>query len=306
MTQLFQKLKSLLQFRRMNRPDESPINRILQKRFLQLRNADPETDRQWLRVQHAITEGQAKAATIKSRPIPRFALAAAMVTVALMGTFAYLTLLRPSYETFATRKGEQKQIVLDDGSEVTLSYTTELLVPELRPSKPRRMSLTGEAFFRVRQNDTPFIVSTQYADIEVVGTEFNLRAREDGLEVAVIEGIVRVRAVKNGKDSTLLLTQHHMAICPHDDFPRRVGTIPSPEYPGWMHGKLFLNKTSFLTASREIEMRFDITILIEDRNVRSGIITGILDAKTPESAITALCELVGKRYTHDGQSYTIY
>ncbi len=306
MTHLFQKLKSLLPFRRMDRWDESTINRALQKRFLRIHTADPGTDRQWLRLQQAIAESQAKAARIQSRSIPRFAIATAMVTVAMIGTLAYLTLLRPSYETFATRKGEQKQIVLNDGSEVTLSYTTELLVSELQPSKPRRMSLTGEALFRVRQNDTPFIVSTQYADIEVVGTEFNLRAREDGLEVGVIDGIVRVRAVRNGKDSTLLLTQHQMAICPHDDFPRRVGTIPSPEYPGWMHGKLFLHKTSFLTASREIEMRFDVTILVKDRHVRSLIITGILDAQTPESAIAALSELVGRRYTHDGQSYTIY
>jgi ferric-dicitrate binding protein FerR (iron transport regulator) len=315
-TQQFQKLKSMLPFRRPDSVDEAMVTKTLQQHFLSVRSADPDTSHQWLRVHRAIVEGEVKGAAMKSHPKQPFTLApgrvvsmriaVAMFAILLIGTFAYLTLFPPSYEAFATRNGEQKHVLLDDGTEITLSYATQLVVPHAQAGKPRRVSLTGEALFRVRHSETPFIVSTQYAEIEVLGTEFNLRAREEGLEAAVIEGVVKIRAFKNGETNTLVLTQRQMAICSHDGIPRQVGTIPASEYPGWMYDKLYLHKTALLTASREIEMRFDVSISIKDPRVRSVLITGILDAKTPESAVSALCELVGKRYTYDGQGYTIY
>jgi ferric-dicitrate binding protein FerR (iron transport regulator) len=85
-----------------------------------------------------------------------------------------------------------------------------------------------------------------------------------------------------------------------------VEEIGSPHYPGWMHGKLLLNKTSFLDAIREIEMRFGISIAIDERQLRQEIITGILDARTAQSALTALCELTGRRFTHDGEKFHVY
>jgi transmembrane sensor len=170
--------------------------------------------------------------------------------------------------------------------------------------KARLLSLNGEAFFRVRQNETPFIVSTECADVQVVGTAFNVRAREGMLEVAVIHGIVNVSAVKHGKDLTL--TQGQRAICSRNGVPQMSANVPSLEYPGWMHGKLFFDKASFADACREIEMRFDVAIRIDDANVRSEVVTGMLKARDAESALTALCGLTGKRFQHDGNSYSIH
>ena len=288
--------------------DEPTIDDILHKGFLPLHNVDPETHQQWLRLQRAMAQSETQPLPIRSRFIPRFALGAAAVAIATVGAYVYFSFTQGP-DTFATGRGERQEIVLDDGSQATLSYATELVVQKQERDKPRRVTLTGEAYFRVQPRqvgETPFIVSTQYADVEVVGTEFNLRTREGALEVAVIDGTVKVSVAKEGSDSTLLLTQHQMALVPQNDFPRRIGNIPSLEYPGWMHGKLFLNRTSFLDAIREIEMRFDVTITIEDRNVRSELLTGILDAKTATSAVAALCELTGKSFTHEGEKFRVY
>jgi hypothetical protein len=85
-----------------------------------------------------------------------------------------------------------------------------------------------------------------------------------------------------------------------------MGDIPSADFPGWIHGKLFLDRTSFLAACHEIEMRFDVNIKTDSQLVWSDIITGILNARTAESAVAALCELTGKRFKHEGQMYIIY
>ena len=305
MAQFRERLLSLFRFRRSHQEEEASPDEILQTGFQHMRAVNPETDRQWLRLQQTLAQRRTEIAAVRPRPIPRFALGFAVVALAAVGVY-YFTVLSPSPDMFVTKQGQQMKIVLDDGSHLTLNYATEVVVPAVRRGEPRRVSLEGEAYFRVQHGETPFIISTKHAHVEVVGTEFNVRAREGMLEVAVVSGTVNVSVVKGGKDSTLQLTQHQRAVCPQDDFPVRIGDIPSAEYPGWMYGKFFLERTSFLAACREIEMRFDVTIRVSDPRLRSEIITGILDARNAESAVTALCELTGKKYTHDGQEYTLY
>jgi transmembrane sensor len=310
MIQILQRL--LLQFRGGQEMEEAAFNEILDRSLHRLHNVGPETDQQWLRLQRALAESNTDATPIKPRSTPlaalapRLALGVVIVAAAIVGVYLYFSSTQRSPDTFATGKGEQKEVVLGDGSRVILSYMTQLVVPKFRPGKPRRVSLTGEAYFRVQPSETPFIISTEYAGVQVVGTEFNLRARGGALEVAVIAGIVKVSAVKDGKDSTLLLSQHQMALCSREGFPTRIGDMSSSEYPGWMHGKIFLDRTPFLVACREIEMRFDITIKVSEPGFPSDIVTGILDAKTAESALAALCELNGRKCKHEGQMYTIY
>jgi transmembrane sensor len=309
MVQILQRLRLLLRFCARQEMEEAAFDEILDRSLHRLHNVDPETDQQWLRLQRAMAQSHTIATPAKSRftPLtPRLALAVVVVAAAIVGVYLYFSSTQRSPDTFATGKGEQKEVVLGDGSKVILSYVTQLVVPKFQPGKPRRVSLTGEAYFRVQPSETPFIISTEYAGIQVVGTEFNLRARGGALEVAVIAGVVKLSAVKDGKDSTLLLSRHQMALCSRDGFPTRMGDISSPEYPGWMHGKLFLDRTPFLAACREIEMRFDISIKVNEPGLRSDIVTGILDAKTAESALAALCELDGRKFKHEDQTYTIY
>lgn len=301
-----QRLRALFRFRTKGGIEDAVIDKALQRTGRRLHKVDPETRHQWLRLQRSLARDAVATKPVRSRVIPRLAFGAAVVTIALVGIYLAFIAFQPSPDTFATGKGERMQIVLNDGSEVTLSYATELVAPRLQSDKRRRVSLSGEAYFHVKRNETPFIISTRYADVEVLGTEFNLRTRDGALEVAVISGVVRVGVVRDGKDSTLTLMQNQMALCPQEGFPTRIEDIPSSEYPGWMHEKLFLKKTPFLAACREIEMRFNVTIAINNQDYRSDIITGILDAKSAASALAALCELTGKRYTHDGQTYTIH
>ena len=58
-----------------------------------------------------------------------------------------------------------------------------------------------------------------------------------------------------------------------------------------MHGKLLLDRTQFIAACRDLEMRFGVTIDLRDQALREREITGILDARTAASGLTALCEL---------------
>jgi ferric-dicitrate binding protein FerR (iron transport regulator) len=299
----FQELRSLFNFRRKFSGNDSTLDTLIKSELAKLRAVDTETHLQWLRLQRELAASEHAVQPTRIRLIPRIAFASMLVAVVLAGAYFYFFLPREnSADTFTTARGQQKQISLRDGSAVTLNYATDLVVQNMQPDKPRLLSLKGEAHFRVLRNETPFIVSTDCAEVRVVGTEFNLRVRDGTLEVAVIHGIVRVSA----KDSTLTLTENQMAMCAQNGFPRRIADMPSPDYPGWMQGKLFFNRTSFEAACREIEMRFDITININDRVLRDEIITGTLGAATAENALNALCGLTGKKFRRENHTYTIY
>jgi transmembrane sensor len=305
MTQFYRILKALLPFRDGRQVDDQKIDGILQTDFLRLRNVDPDTDRQWQRLQMAVARGAAEHSPRKGRAVPRLALAGAFILLAIIGGYLYFTSSQHPTSNFATGRGERKEVQLTDGSHVTLSYATQLVVPQLRQGEPRGVWMAGEAYFVVQHGQSPFIVSTSSAQIRVLGTEFNVRAREGTVEVGVVRGIVCVSVRKDGKDSTLVLREHQMAYCASNDFPRPSGDSPSVEYPGWVHGKLLLNKTSFRAACREIEMRFDVTIKFAD-DFHEELLSGILQAETPESALRALCDLDGKKFSHEGDTFIVH
>lgn len=285
--------------------EESEASKILESDFARIRNVDPETRQQWLRLQRTIAQDSPEARSIRFRAVPYLVSAALLVALIAGASYIFFFPNDISPETFATGKGQQTTLLLHDSSEVTLSYATELVVRDLQPGKPRRLSLNGEAYFRVRHNDTPFIVSTGNADVQVLGTEFNVRSRDGRLEVGVVRGSVSVNAPNGRGESSLMLSQNQMAVCEESGIPHRTGDIPMSDFPGWLHARVYLNKTSLLVACREIEMRFDIAVNIKTRDVHQEM-TGVLDATSAESAIRALCELTGRRFTRDGKGYILY
>ena len=98
----------------------------------------------------------------------------------------------PATGTVETLTGEHKELVLADGSRVTLGARSSLstdLGNKLRIVRLER----GEAYFSVQKDPRhPFVVHAPGGTITAVGTAFNVRATRDRLTVAVTEGSVRV------------------------------------------------------------------------------------------------------------------
>jgi ferric-dicitrate binding protein FerR (iron transport regulator) len=102
--------------------------------------------------------------------------------------------------------GQQHRARLPDGSVVELNSGTKIAYQRsfqtwpLMAADTRSVRLDGEAFFRVEPGSRPFVVETASAQVEVVGTQFNVWARNGetpATEVVVAEG--RVRVVPQGR-----------------------------------------------------------------------------------------------------------
>jgi transmembrane sensor len=128
--------------------------------------------------------------TRRSTPAKRlFALAAAVAIFAVALTTWF------SRNTYATDVGEQRSIVLADGSTVELNSRSRLRV---RYSSSQRDVdlLEGQALFRVAHNAArPFVVHSGTADVRAVGTEFDVYKKRAGTVVTVVEGKVAAGGV---------------------------------------------------------------------------------------------------------------
>jgi transmembrane sensor len=127
------------------------------------------------------------------------------ISLLLIGTLGPPTENR--HETFETAVGEQRAIVLEDGSNLMLNTGSRVLI-DFTPSKRRVILDYGEAFFDVAKDpDRPMIVAVGGRDVTVLGTQFNVLLAGKEVKVAVVEGTVAVsprdtRFPMNGSDNT--------------------------------------------------------------------------------------------------------
>src|SRR5260221_262688 len=98
---------------------------------------------------------------------------------------------------YAAGRGEQRQVVLEDGSRIVVNTDSEVAV-RFHEFERSVQLVRGEAFFEVAKDAArPFVVRTGRAEVRAVGTKFSVRRNDSDTEVVVTEG--RVRVVREGK-----------------------------------------------------------------------------------------------------------
>ena len=122
-----------------------------------------------------------------------FAAAAVLATVAVGAI--WLQLGSGESQTLATAVGQQRNVVLADGSTVTLNTNT-ILETDLRWHTREIYLRKGEAHFQVAHDRSrPFLVHAGDAVVRAVGTAFEVRVLTDQhVDVVVNEGRVEVQA----------------------------------------------------------------------------------------------------------------
>lgn len=281
---------------------DEELDLILKNALNLARTADPATHQQWARLRSAIDARTAAPRTWWLSP--RFAIAGATAVIAIVALAIVLTSPATDFDRYLTSRGERSRVILSDSSEVTLSHTSELVVKQLRPGEPRLLTLNGEAFFLVRRNRTPFQISNGFAEISVLGTEFNVRSRDGILEVGVLNGSVRIARTGVDDPAPLVLTRGQRALCRQKEIPIRIEDLTSSQFPDWLHDKLDLTRTPLIDACREIGSRFGVTVAVRGEGADEEI-TGVLDATSAESALKSLSALTGKNLSRDRDAFVL-
>ncbi|WP_346319512.1 FecR domain-containing protein [Chitinophaga sp. YIM B06452] len=109
------------------------------------------------------------------------------------------------YNTITTPRGRQFRVTLPDGSRVWLNAASSIRYPANFPAHERKVDITGEVYFEVaRDAAAPFLVNiNNKADIEVLGTSFNINAyeNEEHVTTTLLTGSLRIK--KDGRERIL-------------------------------------------------------------------------------------------------------
>jgi transmembrane sensor len=134
---------------------------------------------------------------------PRYRRILPLAAAASLLISCFVIVLQLTTPSFATGKGEQRRVVLADGSIAYLNTSSEISVNYSTDSRSIQLR-HGEVWFDVsKQPDRPFVVSGRYATARAVGTAFTVRETPGFTQIGVTEGIV---AVHHGE----LESQPHM------------------------------------------------------------------------------------------------
>lgn len=172
-----------------------------------------------------------------------------------------------SYEEFTAPPGQRALVKLQDGTTVWLNARTTLRYPNRFSRTERRVELDGEAFFDVTKNEnSPFIVSTEKLDIKVTGTEFNVFAYhgQDEFNASLMEGSIRIYNKKdeaNGMD----LYPFERAVLIDRRLEKR--QFKQMDFLLWKDGIYAFDDMSFGEIVKKLELYYDVTIEVQNNRL---------------------------------------
>ena len=170
--------------------------------------SSPQHAEAWQAVQQLYAALEAPAKTIRqqglpvsSKPIRRhfsFAQAVSMLMVCVVLMFYWQPdVLQNLQSDYHTATGEQRQIVLADGSKILLNTDSAVAVDVKNTVRKVRL-LRGEAFFEVAHApQRPFWVEAGVARARVTGTAFSVGRDDDKVTIAVAQGRVETSTEGN-------------------------------------------------------------------------------------------------------------
>ena len=233
------------------------------------------------------------------------ALAASIAIVALCGLFLFrfdgapvaggnaVTANAEDATIYRTNVGQRATVTLADGSVVELN--TDSLV-EVRYASDRRdiRLLRGQALFRVAKDESrPFVVEAADQRITALGTEFDVRFRRGEVRVTLVEGRVTVEreapqhaAAQQAVQMTELAPGQQLVA--RVDQPARVAQTNVEQAVSWSTGRLIFNDEPLGEVVEEINRYSTRKILLEDSSLAGLRVSGVFQAGSMHSFVTAL------------------
>ncbi|HVV07199.1 MAG TPA: FecR domain-containing protein [Puia sp.] len=180
------------------------------------------------------------------------------------------------YNTIATPRGGQYQVVLPDGTKVWLNASSALRFPTAFDKGRREVDLSGEAYFEVAKEKIPFTVhiysspvgmggaggQRPVSGIDVLGTHFNVNAYGDEMAVTatLLEGSIRMTA-KEGQQ--MLRPGEQCMYLKAGGIPRVVPDADVEAAIAWKNGYFQFDGVGTEVLMRQLSRWYDVDVEYE-------------------------------------------
>ena len=188
-----------------------------------------------------------------------------------------------AYNYLTTPRGGEFQITLADGTQVWLNSETKLKYPTVfKKGETRQVELVyGEAYFDVssskNHNGATFKVISNLQEVEVFGTEFNIKAYKDEESVytTLAEGKVAVSNfafkdnLKVGQQSIISKSTGEIAI----------KTVNIYNETAWRLGSFSFKNKTLKEIMKVLSRWYDVDIVFENKKLETIKFNGLLSKK---------------------------
>ena len=180
--------------------------------------------------------------------------------------------------TVVVPEGKDMKLTLADGTQVWLNANSRFTYPTSFTGKERKVSLQGEAYFKVAHDaQHPFIVKAGDMQTRVLGTEFNVDASDASHpHVTLVEGSVSVSSVS-----------HHMnkVIVPGEDAALnvqgeiKVSHVDTNDVACWRDGIELFDDVSLRDILVQMGSWYNVSVVCHDDAVLNTHLRYMYDRK---------------------------
>ncbi len=240
---------------------------------------------------------------------------AAILLLPLLGLSAYLyyqTNVLKSNPTelleTATAYGVRTKITLSDGSEVWLNSGSTLSYPKRFTEDKRQVTLTGEAFFKVKSDkDHRFDVQTSDGiTVSAYGTEFNVQAyaEEPEIKATLAKGHIQIGQMNQSSSQELMPGEQAV-------YSRYTQQIQVKEAnllveTAWKDGKLVFRRTPMEEIAKQLSRHFNVNIQLQGKEIFDYTYSATFTTETLAEILSLLektapirCEIIEPQQQND-------
>jgi transmembrane sensor len=196
--------------------------------------------------------------------------------------------------TYTTQIGERRDILLTDGTQVTLGPATRLVV------RGRDVELSGEALFSVvHDRKRPFTVHAGDAVIRDIGTEFTVHSDSgEAVRVVVSEGAVQLA---HGQDSVTLAPGDVGVV----ETSGRVAASPgaaTDDDLAWTLGRLVFRNASVPELVADLRRWYGVELRVTDTALLRRHFTGSFGREPANRVVDVIALALGARVDRSGDT----
>lgn len=196
-------------------------------------------------------------------------------------------------QEISTDQGERVRLKFSDGTEVLLNSSSLIRFPGKFVNNIREVELVkGEAYFNVEnRGDIPFLVHTKDANIQVLGTKFNVNAyrTNEKVEVVVAEGKVAVRGNEVSQNSKeVVLTEGEFTEVAENGQPLLPRKVDLGIHLAWIDKTIIFDYSSFEEVLNKINDHYGVEFEVRDSTLFDRRLTTVFS----DESLTKVMEVV--------------
>ncbi|WP_439185545.1 FecR family protein [Carboxylicivirga taeanensis] len=212
--------------------------------------------------------------------------------------------------TVRVPRGGEYKLVLADGTQVWINSDTELSFTVPFTGKERRVKLKGEAYFDVAHNaNQPFIVESGSQVVEVLGTEFNVSAYPEDVNVVttLVEGQVKVDYPSIlGDNAVEYLKPNEQSVINKETENLIKQEVDPYLYTSWKDGRFKFRNEPLESFLAKVARWYDVDVFITDESIKDIRFTGDLPRYKEMTSILEIIEAEMSVHIEIENSRTIY